>query len=175
MKYRIKSGMLYQENTSQEPKILASVQGPFYSTRKTILAEDGEYTTGITTVRNAPAHQNQEYVLLNPAQTPAATARPRYAAAENPESHGWPISHAPRIDHADVQIGSEHFCLLMLNSQNYTLVDQEEHAVLSYIHNEIGGGWTVHETARQSLTPALLFGIFFFCRYLEKENELNIV
>lgn len=176
MRYIIKSGNIYEE-TQKEP--LLQLKSMFIGPEKRILLPDGNVVLR-TDIRQhpAPLHQKsnvrfREYIMLDSKEYMLACAKPEYSSEEDPEIHGWPACRTPKVDHAKVMIMNKTYQLTMLNSQNYVLRDESENTLLQIIHRGLGGGWDLETTGLFS--PAVLCGLFFFCRYIEQENELLII
>lgn len=176
MNYTMKSGILYEEETSQA---LATIKSVLMGSTKKIYADNSESSLS-TDIRGMDAGQEhsgdvrfKEYVLTDQDQNILALAHPGYADGDDPTVTGWPICRMPRTDHAQILIGDREYLLTMHNSQNYSLKDMHGAEVLKIIHRGISGGWRLE--GNHDFTPVLLCGLFTFCRYIEQENEFLIV
>ncbi|MCI6377313.1 MAG: chromate transporter [Clostridiales bacterium] len=70
-------------------------------------------------------------------------------------------------------IASAGISLVMQSIQNYVLTAQSGRAVVQILHKGLAGGWSIE--ADDKFPPEIICGIFLFCRYIEQENEFNIV
>ncbi len=176
MKYLMKAGILYSENGAEE---LAKVKGTWMGAEKQIFLPDGTLVlrTDICRPDGSMAVDNgvcfSKYVMFDAAGTEAASASPDYSEEDNPEFVGWPVCRMPRVDHAVFVFQGKQFLLTMQNSQNYMLKDKGGNPILQILHRGLAGGWKFED--KLGLPPAVLCGIFIFCRYLEKENEFLVV
>lgn len=174
MNYVMKSGCLSQESSGE---IMARIKGTFSGPIKKITLSNTEYHTDIrhleAPVGRVSDVRFREYVLVNQCGTGIMTGKPGYADGDDPAVTGWPIYRMPRVDHAQITIGTEEYGLIMHNSQNYSMKDKAGYVLLQIIHRGLTGGWKFHDN--HGFTPEILCGIFAFCRYIEQENELQIV
>ena len=79
----------------------------------------------------------------------------------------------PRVDHARLRWEAREYLLIMQNSRTYGLLSMNGKKLVQIEHQGVTGGWQV-ETWKD-FAPPFLCGLFVFCRYLERENELMIV
>lgn len=93
--------------------------------------------------------------------------------ARIPPSQGWPVSHLPRTDHADLVLQGEACVLEMLNSQNYELRSAAGSCLVQVLHRGLLGGWDLR--CKVHLPPEALCGLLVFCLYLDRENEFLTV
>lgn len=175
MRYVMKSGVLYREPSCA----LAKLKGVFVGPEKRVYLNDGSLVLK-TAIRqlDVPAAKKADvrsyaYVMLDAADTQIAVARPDYADGDDPAIVGWPICRMPRVDRAAVEIYGKKYILIMQNSQNYTLKDTAGYIVVQVMHRGLTGGWNLD--VDETFTPEILCGLFAFCRYIEQENELQIV
>ena len=63
--------------------------------------------------------------------------------------------------------------LIMENSQNYVLVNENGRDLVRIIRRGLTGGWNVSASGR--FRPEMLCGLFALCRYMEQENEMILV
>lgn len=63
--------------------------------------------------------------------------------------------------------------LIMENSQNYVLVNENGRNLVRIIRLGLTGGWNVSTSGR--FRPEMLCGLFALCRYMEQENEMILV
>lgn len=172
----MKGGILYREDTRQE---LARIRKALLGAEKKICDPDGNVAleADIRVLDKSQDVQadvrNKEYVLTDPQGEVLALARPDYAPGDAPEEAGWPLCRLPRVDRAQVAVAGKEYILTMENSQNYLLRNADGHQVLRVLHRGITGGWSLEEEL--NLSPALLCGLFVFCRYIEQENEFMVV
>lgn len=171
MRYTMKSGVLYRD---QRPlmKIRSSLTGSvkrISDSEETLL-----FQTDIQDLRDkqCPAGDGRcrRYILTDRDEKLLAEAFPGYAQGEDLACSGWPVFRMPRVDHAQVSVGSTGYCLRMHNSMCYTLTDEAGIEVLRILHQGIIGGWTLEDST--GLSAGILCGLFIFCRYIELENEL---
>lgn len=175
MRYVMKSGTLYRESE----RALGKIKGVFSGSEKNVFLPDGSLALK-TLIRELDAPQERRanvrshtFVMLDAGGAELAIARPDYAEGDDPEIVGWPISRMPRVDHAAVTLGDRAYTLIMQNSQNYMLRDAHGHTALQIMHRGLMGGWNLD--ADGDFSPAVLCGLFAFCRYMEQENELLVV
>ena len=176
MRYTIKSGVLYESNSSN---ILAKIKCPITGSEKKIynaidklMLETSIHYPNKSNPDNCDI-RNHEYLLTDCKGVLISTAYPQYAADEDPTVVGWPICRMPRVDHANITINKANFVLTMHNNQNYILTDLSGSEILRIMHKGISGGWLLDDT--YGFNPEILCGIFTFCRYIEQENEFLIV
>lgn len=169
----MKAGVLFTGE-----KMLARITGEAAGAERRIVSPGGELLLR-TRIRCLPAPpersacvQYRRYLLLDAQGAACAEARPDYAADFDPETQGWPVCRMPRIDRAALRTGGQQYLLVMHNSQNYALMDSGKTAV-QVVHRGVTGGWDIDAPA--AFSPALICGLFVFCRYLERENEWCIV
>jgi len=176
MKYMLKSGILYNENTS---KPLAILKGNFVGPEKEIYSSDHTlvFYTNIcpTEETGTPSGdvRSHQYIMQDTFGNAYAIGKPDYAENSNPDVFGWPISHMPRVNHANIYLSNRDYSLVMENSQNYTLSTIDGKLSAQIIYNGLMGGWRFH--TYETFSPEDLCGIFAFCRYIEQENEFMIV
>ena len=176
MKYIMLAGTLYDK---QKDKVFVHIKGKFIGPEKKILSVDGRLLLKSDIRRtNMPDNKSgdiryTEYILQNANGNKCAIAKPDYAEGENPAEVGWPINRMPKVDHAQITMEGQEFCLVMQNSQNYTLADYTGNIVLRIMHRGLIGGWNIE--ADDSFSPEMVCGIFMFCRYIEQENEFITV
>ncbi len=174
MNYIMKSGCLTQEPSGA---ILARIKGTFSGPSKRITLSNAEYHTDIRHLEALAGRSSdvrfREYVLVNQCGTGIMIGKPGYADGDDPAVTGWPIYRMPRVDHARITIGTEEYGLIMHNRQNYSMKDKTGYVILQIIHRGLIGGWKFHDD--YGFAPEILCGIFAFCRYIELENELQIV
>lgn len=174
MKYTMRAGALYAQG-----QIVAKIKGALIGTEKQILSPDGRLLlrTEIRSLDAPPDRQAdvrfREYVMIGEENDPFAIGKPDYAEGDDPMVIGWPCCRMPKVDHAQMQVGSNAFCLVMINSQNYLLKGQPGEVVVEIFHRGLTGGWDIE--AADELRPEFICGIFVFCRYIEQENEFLIV
>lgn len=177
MNYIIKGGVLYREKGET---VLARIKSVLNSRQKNICAPDGSCCMS-TEVRlredaNDPGSDDvrqREYVLLDSSGATVAVARPDYAPGQDPALEGWPVSHMPRVNQAQLQMEGRSYQLTMENSQYYTLSDPAGNILLRLVHRGLLGGWNLETDA--DFSGGVLCGLFLFCRYIEKENEFMVV
>ncbi len=189
MIYYIKSGILYLQEAPDTLLRLAAIKAPAYTAQKCISTKGDDYFTDITSIDAGRVQSGRnysfpglehhlsgrEYTLSDHQQHILASAVPVYNQEYGSPAHSRPLSYAPRISRAAVDIGGSPFCLTMLNSQNYRLTDPAGHNTIEILHNGLGGGWNVTACPETDFPPIILLGLFIFCRYLEKENEFVVV
>lgn len=117
--------------------------------------------------------RGREYILLDGQGVVRASARPGYAAGEDPERAGWPVNRMPRVDHAAVRICGDRCRLTMRSGRCYHMAGADGRTLLQISHLGLAGGWAIE--AEDRLSPGLVCGMFVFCRYLERENEFLVV
>ncbi len=175
MNYILKSGILYQEPDSPQAAIKSAVVGQ----GKRIFINNGTLAlrTEIQQL-DAPGQilgdvRSRKYVMVDPEGKTIAAATPEYAPGDNPSVTGWPVCRMPLVDRAEIQILGCPYMLIMLNHQSYALKDRDGHCIVQIMHRGLTGGWNI--AADEHFTVEILCGIFAFCRYIERENELLIV
>jgi hypothetical protein len=92
---------------------------------------------------------------------------------DDPDVVGWPVCRMPKVDRADITIDGTDYLILMYDSRNYGMQNNEGKEILHIQHNGIAGGWTIK--CDHDFAPEVLCGLFVFCRYIEQENEFLIV
>lgn len=170
--YQMRSGVLYDGD-----RPLAQIKGTLCGQDKRVLSPEGGLLlqTEIAwqeeaDAGEAPAHT---YRMMTPDGEELASASPRYANGESPALSGWPLCRMPRSDHALLSFRGAVYVLLMQNNQNYQLLNGENDPVIQILHRGLAGGWRVETIG--SFSADFLCGLFVFCRYLERENELPMV
>lgn len=178
--YILKSGCLYStKDSGAMDAVLARIHTPLCGPQKHILSPNGTLLsyTEIWQASHAPwqlnAAYNREYVLLSKAGAQLASAQPQYARQEDPQSHGWPLNHTPRVETAQAEIAGSRYLLAMKSGQEYLICGDNQTPFLHIQHRGIAGGWDLQSA--QPLDPQLICGLFLFCRYLERENEFITV
>lgn len=176
MRYMMKSGIL---SVLESGKVLAKIKRDFLGTKKTVLLSSSgkQYQADISITNISEGTSGdirfQTYVLKNSDDEVLMNACPGYAKEDDPDVVDWPICRAPKVDHAVILFNGITYLLVMHNSQNYSLQDQNGVAVLQIMHRGISGGWTIDTT--EKFPPQVLCGLFIFCRYIEQENEFIVV
>ncbi len=171
MKYILKSSVLYREDTP-----VARIGRKFSTAERDICSPDGTQmmrTRIVDSAENTGDVRSRRYILEDLRDHMVIEAVPGYAEDEDPKVYGWPLSHMPRTDHTDLKIKDQPYRLVMLNSQNYVLYGDDGKAAVQIVHRGISGGWNIE--ADRLFSPALLCGLFVFCRYIESENEFPVV
>lgn len=169
MEYVIASGVLAK---AEGGRPLARIRNVLPGAGKRITAPDGRILGTIAIRDGGGGLRERAYVLADETGAEQAVARPDYAPGEAPEERGWPLCRMPRVDRALVSLPGGEGRLEMAGG-SYTLSGPGGTPLLRITHRGPAGGWRV--TARRPLTPALLCGLFIFCRYLERENEFVAV
>jgi hypothetical protein len=173
MQYILRGGTLYEQG-----KKLACLRYALCSTEKRIFLADGTLALRADIHRCRVPHPGdrdlyfKRYVIADAAGTECAVCKPRYA----PELTGRrlaPMSQMTAVDHAEVLLLQQKYSLLRRSATQYTLLDLAEEVAVELRRKGVQGGWSI-ETA-QPFAPELLCGLFAFCRYLERENELVVV
>ncbi|WP_077611389.1 hypothetical protein [Clostridium sp. Marseille-P2415] len=167
MKYYIKSGSLYRIKDEQSMTRIVTVKDPAFTTKKCLEAENKEFYTDIRLHNTAGNLNDSEYVLYDKSKNCIAAAKPKF----DPDIHDWSVTQVLHVNCASVDIKGIPYELHMLNSQNYRLTRHDSTIAVEIIQNGISGGWTVTIEKENEFEPVILLGVFFFCRYLEKENE----
>lgn len=176
MNYIMISGSLYDNHKN---KMFVHIKSRFIGPAKKILSADGTLLLQTDICRtNTSDHiigdvRCTKYVMQDGERNECAMARPNYAEEDDPAEVGWPINRLPKVDHAKVAMKGQEYCLVMQNSQNYTLADHTGNIVLRILHRGLIGGWNIE--ADDCFAPEIVCGIFLFCRYIEQENEFITV
>lgn len=175
MTYLLKSGILYTDcgvpKARMKHELVGKGKAIFHADGTPAMKTEIRYL-GVPDL--APGDvRNREYLLLDPEGTAVAAARPTYAPEEDPLLTGWPLSHIPRIDRAQVLLGGSAYTLFMVCGQRYLMNDNRGRCVLEITHRGLSGGWSID--TEDCFCAGILCGIFAFCRYLEQENEFSIV
>lgn len=174
MNYIMKAGALYQGD-----QVLARIKSPFSGAAKSVCLTDGTLILRTDIQNTAPAAEHsgdvrfRRYVLFDAAGAEQVSARPDYAAGDEPELVGWPVSRSPRVDHAKLQYKKVEYLLCMKSSSCYILSDPQGETLVEIRHRGLTGGWTIDSAA--AFSPGLLCAVFIFCRYIERENEFPVV
>lgn len=174
MKYMMKAGVLYEGE-----KKLARLKGNFNGPEKKIFLADERLAlrTNIRSLEARPERsgdvRNRRYVMVKEGGETCACAEPEYSSDDDPELVGWPVCRMPRVDHARFFLDGQEYCMVMENSQNYCLKNQAGNDVMRIVHRGLAGGWNIE--AGREFSPAIICGIFVFCRYMEQENEFLTV
>lgn len=176
MKYILKSRILFLE---EENKAIAKIKSSFLDAKKTIYVTEDckQYQTDID-VSNVPVDKKGDvrfriYKLEDESGNMLLQAHPCYAKDDDPDVVGWSICRAQKVDHANVMVNGTNRMLIMYNSQNYSLQNQDGSIVLQVMHNGIAGGWTI--LTKEEFSIEIICGLFIFCRYIEQENEFIVV
>lgn len=174
MNYIMFAGSLYDK---QKDKMFVHIKSKFAGPEKKILSADGAVLLQSAVINTSDNRsggiRHTKYVLQDEKGNPCAIAKPGYAEGEDPAEVGWPINRMPKVDHAQVVMGGQAYCLVMQNSQNYTLADHTGNVVLRILHRGLMGGWSME--ADNCFPPEIVCGLFIFCRYIEQENEFITV
>ena len=134
MEFVIKGGCLYPAAQPEGGPPLARIKNTLCGGERHILGPGGALALRAV-IQADPSGRARQFLLLRPDGTPAAIARRGFSPGEDPASQGWPVSHLPRTDHADLVLQGEACVLEMLNSQNYELRSAAGSClVLSLIH-----------------------------------------
>lgn len=154
MKYTMKSGVLYKEQSLQAlAKIKGTLMGPlkkiYRSGEEPVLRADIRYPDARKEYNRDM--QYREYVLVNDENEIAAAAHPGYAEGDDPAVTGWPICRMPKVDHAQVAIEAGSYLLTMHNSQNYSMRDSKGCEMLHIMHIGISGGWSMNQSKAVNL------------------------
>ena len=172
MEFVIKGGCLYPAAQPEGGPPLARSKNTLCGGARPILGPGGALALRAV-IQADPSGRARQYLLLRPDGTPAAIARPGYSPGEDPASQGWPVSHLPRTDHADLVLQGEACVLEMLNSQNYELRSAAGSCLVQVLHRGLLGGWDLR--CKVHLPPEELCGLLVFCLYLDRENEFLTV
>lgn len=175
MNGKIKSGILYGEDGS----VLARMEGSFCTRVKHILSPEGKLLlltdvcpeSGGDRKGNVPA--GHRYVMKTAAGELCAQAWPDYTPWESDGTGSPPLNRMPKITHARMVMNRRNYMLIMQSSRTYGLVSAAGKKTAQIDHCGIAGGWNIN--AWEDYLPAVLCGLFAFCRYLERENELMVV
>lgn len=173
MKYTIRAGTLYRGD-SDEP--LCCIRGTFSEEKRIEDAAGGLcLTLEVRRGRHCKSGDIRfhRYVMLDQQDGEVASASPDYAAKEDPRINGWPLSRLPRVDQAVVRWKEQRYRLFMRDPGSYVLMDCFNREAACLTHRALRGGWNV--TARDVFPPAIVCGLFVFCRYLERENDMPLV
>lgn len=175
MQYTMRSGYLYQEPGRE---LLAQVRSSLSSPVKTIVPEQGESLCADVRFPDPDTSHSgdvrcKEYVLTGSDGAVVARAKPRYHPDSDPDVHGWPLCRLPRVDRAQLTLGGRTYSLIMHSGGDYVVCDPAGSVALRITHRGMPGGWHLEDA--QGFTPAVLCGLFAFCRYIEQENEFVIV
>ena len=174
MDYLLKSGILYAESVNRKE---ASILGELVSDKKRVTLPTGD-TVMTTYIQKKPdgntadVHQKR-YIMADESGRELASAIPEYAEGEDPDLVGWPVHRMPLVDHAALKMNGKPYTLSMKNAGQYSLSDGSGNSVLQISHRGLQGGWNIHSEG--SFKPSVICGIYAFCRYIEKENELMVV
>lgn len=176
MEYTVHTGSMYQESSSvpiarMKSSMLGQNKKIYLQDDVVVLQADIEIVDDIN-IQNGSIH-NRRYVLTNQDDQRIAEAKPEYAEGEDPDENGWSIYRLPKVNRAYLVVKSKSFTLIMHNDQNYSIQDEKGNCILKVAHKGVIGGWTIQDDF--GFTPEVLFGLFIFCRYLEKENEFLVV
>lgn len=173
MNYYIKSGVLY---ASDDNSVKARIKSAF-STLSSLITLPGSEATFKTSVSSSDPKsedvRNLTYMMTDALERPLMVAAPDYAPEALPLASPAPLHRVPRVDHAAVSMNGEQYALTMLDSAHYTLKNARDKALMTLSHRGITGGWNI--SADSSLSPAVLCGLYNFCRYIEQENDLFVV
>ncbi len=171
MQYVMKAGMLYDRD---QKRSFARVKREFAGTERRILSADGAPALRTEIRRPDPGDvRSVEYVMEEPDGHVRAAARPDYAEGEEPETAGWSPHRMPKVDRACLRMDGREYELVMKSSTSYTLSGPSGEEVLRILHRGLNGGWDIQ--AADKLGPETVCGLFVFCRYMERENEIVIV
>lgn len=174
LKYIMKAGILYKDE-----KVLARIKSAFVGPKKKIFSADGILLlqTDIHSLE-IPSEEIgdvrfRQYIMLDANGSKYAIAKPDYAKDDDPTVVGWPICRMPRVDHAQFLMCNKEYCLIMKNSQNYSLKEMSGEIVVQIFHRGLVGGWDLEIV--DYFSSEVICGIFIFCRYMEQENEFLVV
>ncbi len=162
MKFSFNGRVLYGDG---DRRPLAVLKGGL-SGDKRVLSADGTLALK-TTVRD------REYVIISPDGTEIAVALPEYAEGENPAEKGHPVCRMPRTDRARIHSQGREFLLSLERGNGCQLWDGSKKLLARFTRRGWGRGWGIEAADR--LSPELVCGVFAFCQYLERENELIVV
>ena len=176
MRYIMKSGSLFRENTREAiATVKRSMIGParkIYGGDGILLMETDCRFTDPSGPRAGDVRQ-RAYVLTDAEKRLIALAQPEYAEEDDPRKHGWPLCRLPKVDHANITLNESHCILTMQSSLRYYARDLQGTELLSISHQSITGGWLIEDHG--GFSPGILCGLFVFSRYIEQENEFLIV
>lgn len=167
MRYRIKAGALYAEG---EETPLVRLEGRFCTRDKQILDGAGSPVLR-TAIRREREAGGCAYRMEEPSGACYAQAWPDLTPREG--AGAPPLNRMPRVDHARLRLGEREYLLIMQSPRTYGLLTLSGKKAVQIDHCGVAGGWQVETW--QDFTPAFLCGLFVFCRYLERENELLVV
>lgn len=170
MKYYLVLGTMYSDNDNTK---LIHIKSSFFSSKKQIIASDGTLQLQTNILNFVPDVRSHEYVLTDMHENRIAIATPDYAKQENPDTHKYPINRAPLVDHAKLLICNKEFNLVRMCVNCYEVYDLSSQAVVKIYRSKATWKWLID--AEAEFVPAVLCGIFVFCKYLEKENELIVI
>lgn len=172
---KIKSGVFQRE----DGVVLARIEGGFCGRCRRIYAAEGEllFCAKIADDEGLSLREygvrGHRYVLRDERGAICAQALPDYGPWRATGVGGPPVNRIPRIDHARLLLGDREYLLIMQNSSTYGLLSLAGKKMVQITHCGIAGGWSV--TAWEDYQPGFLCGLFVFCRFLERENELLVV
>ena len=176
MEYHMRAGVLYNGTGDRS---LASIRTVFHSQEKKIFGPDGKLLAR-TTIRQRlglsgaeNGVEKREYVLYGQQEEECAVAHPAYCDQDAPERTGWPVCHTPLADHAQLLLKGQKGLLKMCDGAHYTLCGADGRLLLQLTHRGMLGGWDLR--GPEGFSAEFLCGLFVFCRYLEKENEMLYV
>lgn len=173
MKYTIRAGRLYSGDGDE---ILCRIKG-IISEEKRVEDAAGWLCLSLRVLRNKEDKSGDirfyRYVMLDPQGAEISSASPDYAHEEDPRKVGWPFGRLPRADRAIVRWKEQQYHLRMRDTCTYVMTDCFDQEAACLVHRGIKGGWNV--TAREVFSPAMVCGLFVFCRYLERENDMPLL
>ena len=176
MKYILKSGNLFMENSDQPlAKIKSMLIGPnkmIYSDNDELIMETTICESGILIEKHCDV-RSRKYVLTDLDGNEVASAYPNYDEKNDPNIVGWPICHVPHVNRAKVIWKNNEYELIRKDSQNYQLEDETQSHMLEIKHRGLIGGWEIHAT--DSFSHQIICGLFIFCKYIEQENEFMLI
>lgn len=171
MKYSLISGALYTDDGKAK---LAYMKNVFASSEKQVISHDGKEHLSVSIVTGSSCDGVlHEYVIQDMNMNPLAVARPEYSEKEHPDVCKGPINRASLVDHAKLLIKNKEYDLVRKCFQNYEVYEKSGRIAVHISRRGMIGKWTVD--ADESIEPTLLCGLFVFCKYLEKENELFVI
>lgn len=173
MNYCMKSGVLY---SAEDHTVKARIKSAFSNPDSLISLPGSEGTYKATVFSSLPQSEdvrNYTYVMTDPLDHTLLKASPDYAPGALDTAAPAPLHRIPRVDHAAVSMNGESFELKMHDSTHYSLQNALAHPVMELNHRGVTGGWNI--TAENTLSPAILCGLYIFCRYIEQENEFYVV
>jgi len=173
MTYILKSGALRPVG---QDNILARIKNDFRGYEKKIYLPDGTLSL-YTDIRHLNSSKDcihdTQYIMCTLQGEQVSAGWPEYSKDENPENHGWPVSHMPKVDHSFITLNSKNYVLNMVSGRLYEMYDNSGKTVMRIKHRGIQGGWYIETFS--PFKPDIICGIFSFCRYLEHENEFVVV